>query len=85
MELVVTAAGSTAVAASATHPHAAMLWVDFILGAEGQKIFKDLYYGNPTMDYGFKRWLPEAGESAEGYDAKLRHWERLIRPGSQRG
>jgi ABC-type Fe3+ transport system substrate-binding protein len=84
IDLVPTAAGSTALSANAPHPHAAMLWIDFILGPEGQKLFADLYYGNPTKDYGFKRWQPEIGMSAADYDDKLRAWEKILREGANK-
>ena len=34
---------------------------DFILGEGGQKVLEQYEYGNPTKDYGFKRWYPEQG------------------------
>ena len=41
---------------------------DFILGPGGQKVLEEYEYGNPTKDYGFKRWYPEQGMSAEQID-----------------
>ena len=60
MEAVPTNAGATSIVYQAPHPHAAVLMADFILSPEGQKILENLEFGNPSKDFGFKRWYPEA-------------------------
>ena len=79
MDVVPANSGSTAVSAQAPHPHAALLLADFILGEGGQKVLEQYEYGNPTKDYGFKRWYPEQGMSAEQIDKLEGKWRTTLR------
>lgn len=79
MDVVPSNSGSTALSATAPHPHAALLLADFILGAGGQKVLEEFDYGNPTKDYGFKRWYPEQGLSAEQIDKLEVRWRTALR------
>jgi iron(III) transport system substrate-binding protein len=79
MEVVPSNSGSTAVLAKAPHPHAALLLADFVLGAGGQKVLEEYQYGNPTKDYGFKRWYPEQGLTAEQIDKLEERWRNTMR------
>ena len=79
MDVVPNNSGSTAILTKAPHPHAALLMADFILGAGGQKVLEEYEYGNPTKDYGFKRWYPEQGLSAEQIDALETKWRATMR------
>lgn len=78
MDLVVASAGGTAVYAYAQRPYAAMLFVDFLLSPEGQKLYEDLYFGSPQKDYGFKRWYPEKGLSVAQYEKASEEWHKLL-------
>jgi iron(III) transport system substrate-binding protein len=79
MEIVPTNSGATAVSAQAPHPHAALLMADFILGEGGQKVLEQYEYGNPTKDYGFKRWYPEQGLTTEQYEKLDEKWNKVFR------
>ena len=79
MDVVPSNSGSTAVSAKAPHPHAALLLADFILGAGGQKVLEAFEYGNPTKNYGFKRWYPEQGLTAEQIDKLEEKWRTTLR------
>lgn len=79
MDVVPSNSGSTAVIASAPHPHAALLLADFILGEGGQKVLEHYEYGNPSKEYGFKRWYPEQGLSAEQIDKLEGKWRATLR------
>ena len=79
MDLVVTNAGGAAVYANAQRPHAALLFADFILSPEGQKLLEDLYFGSARKDYGFKRWYPEKGGTLAQYEEALEGWHRLLK------
>lgn len=79
MDVVPSNSGSTAVSANAPHPHGALLLADFILGPGGQKVLEEYEYGNPTRDYGFKRWYPEQGLSAEQIDKLEAKWRATLR------
>ena len=79
MEVVPTNSGSTAVPVQAPHPHAALLLADFILAPEGQQVLEKYDYGNPTKDYGFKRWFPEQGLTLEQYEQLDTKMNKLLR------
>ena len=40
----------TAIAAKAQHPHAAMLFIDFLLSKEGQLMYRDIGYASARLD-----------------------------------
>ena len=79
MDLVVTTAGGAAVYANAPRPHSALLFADFLLSAEGQKLLEDLYFGSAKKDYGFKRWYPEKGGTLTQYETSLESWHKLLK------
>jgi iron(III) transport system substrate-binding protein len=79
MDVVPANSGSTAVSVNAPHPHAALLLADFILGPGGQKVLEQFEYGNPTKEYGFKRWYPEQGLTAEQIDKLEEKWRNTLR------
>ncbi len=79
MDLVVSNAGGVALAAHAQHPHAAILFVDFLLSPEGQKVFEEKFkFGSPVKDYGFKRWYPEKGLTMAQYEQASDRWRKLL-------
>jgi iron(III) transport system substrate-binding protein len=79
MDLVVTNAGGAAVYANAQRPHAAILFADFLLSPEGQKLLEDLFFGSAKKDYGFKRWYPEKGAPLSQYEEALEGWHKLLK------
>lgn len=79
MEVVPTNAGAVALAARAPHPHAAVLFADFLLGPDGQRILEKFEYGSASKDYGFKRWYPEEGLTTEQYERENNRWDKLLR------
>lgn len=79
MEVVPTNAGAATVPAGAPHPYAGVLFTDFILGPEGQKILEKFQYGSASTDYGFRRWYPEQGLTTEQYEKANDRWDKLLR------
>jgi len=79
MDLVPASAGGAAVYVNAPRPHAAMLFVDFLLSPDGQKLYEDLFFGSAQKDYGFKRWYPEKGGTLEQYEQALDSWHKLLK------
>jgi iron(III) transport system substrate-binding protein len=77
-EIVVSSAAGAAIYANAQHPHAAALFIDFLLSPEGQKLYEDLYFGSPRKDYGFKRWYPERGFTVAQYEQASEQWHKLL-------
>ena len=76
---VPTNAGGSAIVANAPHPHAALLFTDFIIGAEGQKLLEQFRYGVAWKDYPFKREYPERGMSSAEYENAEDKWLQLTR------
>jgi iron(III) transport system substrate-binding protein len=79
MDLVVASAGGAAVYNNSQHPHAALLFVDFLLSPEGQKLYEDLFFGVAQKDYGFKKWYPEKGGTLVQYEDALDSWHKLMK------
>jgi ABC-type Fe3+ transport system substrate-binding protein len=66
--------------ADAPHPHAALLFVDFLISPYGQKMFSEkLFYGSAATDYGFERWYPEKGLTTAEYEERADRWMKLLR------
>jgi iron(III) transport system substrate-binding protein len=72
-------AGGSAIIANAPHPHAALLFSDFIIGAEGQRIMEQYRYGVAWKDYPFEREYPERGMSSAEYEKAEERWNQLVR------
>jgi iron(III) transport system substrate-binding protein len=84
MELVPTNSGCVALSAQPPHPHAAMLFVDFLLGAEARKVLEKFQYGHPTNIVPFKRWHPGFGRTVEQFEKDSDKWEKLAKEITQR-
>jgi iron(III) transport system substrate-binding protein len=80
MDLNPTNAGGVALPASSNNPYAALLFTDFLLSPEGQKIFEEKFrFATSTKNYGFKRWYPEKGMTLDQYEKAEEHWKKLLR------
>jgi iron(III) transport system substrate-binding protein len=79
LDAVPTNAGGSAIVANAPHPHAALLFTDFIIGAEGQKLMEQFRYGVAWKDYPFKREYPERGMTSTEYEDAEDKWLQLTR------
>ena len=78
MDLVPTNAGGSGVIAKSSHPHAALLLIDFIIGEEGQSILESFKYGVAWKNYPFKRYYPERGMTTPQYQQALKKWDKLL-------
>ncbi len=79
MDLNPTNAGGVALPAGSNHPYGALLFIDFLLSPEGQKIFEEKFrFATSTRDYGFKRWYPEKGMTIEQYEKAEERWKKLL-------
>jgi iron(III) transport system substrate-binding protein len=85
MDLVVASAGGAAVSVNAPHPHAALLFTDFLMSPDGQKLYEDLFFGVAQKDYGFKKWYPEKGGTLAQYEEALDSWHRLMKEITRKG
>lgn len=79
MDLVVANAGGAAVYTNTQRPHSALLFADFLLSPEGQKLLEDLYFGSAKKDYGFNRWYPEKSGTLAQYEEALEGWHKLLK------
>jgi iron(III) transport system substrate-binding protein len=80
MDLNPTNAGGVALPTAANNPYAALMFIDFLLSPEGQKIFEEKFrFATSTKNYGFKRWYPEKGYTLEQYEKAEDHWKKLLR------
>jgi iron(III) transport system substrate-binding protein len=85
LDLSPTNAGGVALPAGAHNPYAALLFADFLLSPEGQKIFEEKFrFATSTKNYGFKRWYPEKGMTLDQYEKAEDHWKKLLRDLSRR-
>jgi ABC-type Fe3+ transport system substrate-binding protein len=71
-------AGAVALVAKAPHPYAAALFAQFLLGADGQQIYKDNYFGVAGTDPGFPRWYPDDGKTAAQYEDAYEGWKKRL-------
>ena len=80
LDLNPTNAGGVALPAGSNSPHAALLFIDFLLSSEGQKIFEEKFrFATSTKNYGFKKWYPEKGLTIEQYEKAEDRWKKLLR------
>ena len=80
LDLVVSNAGGVALPVRSNHPHAALLFIDFLISPECQKIYEEKFrFASSAKQYGFKRWYPERGLTTEQYERSQERWEKLLR------
>ncbi|MGZ8500535.1 MAG: ABC transporter substrate-binding protein [Candidatus Binatia bacterium] len=84
LDVAVANAGGSAVTANAPHPHAALLFTDFVIGAEGQKLMEQFRYGVAWKEYAFKREYPERGMTSAEYEKAEDKWTQLTRAVTKR-
>ena len=79
LDLVPANAGNVATFVNAPRPHAALLFIDFMIGPLGQKILGEKFgYGSPRKDYGYKRWYAEQGMTTYEYAQTLERWNKVL-------
>jgi iron(III) transport system substrate-binding protein len=84
LEPVVTTVGSAALMAKAANPHAALLFIDYLLSKEGQQLILKGGLWSPRADVGtveqkFKKSYLDEKYSVEEIEAKYAQWETLLR------
>jgi iron(III) transport system substrate-binding protein len=79
MDVVPTNAGGVAFPANAPHPHAALLFCDYLLSPEGQKLLGKFGLDSAVNKPEFKRWYAEQGMTVEQYEKENSKWEKLLR------
>jgi len=79
MDVVPANAGGVALPANAPHPHAALLFADFLLSPDGQKFLAKFGLDSAVNKPDFKRWYAEAGMTVDQYEKENTKWEKLLR------
>lgn len=80
LEPVTCSNDGVALAANAPHPYAALLYIDFLLSPEAQKIVDELYYNSPSRATTYKRWSAESGFTTTAeYDKAYTEWGKTLR------
>lgn len=84
LEPVVANLGSAGMTTKTPHPHAALLFLDYLLSKEGQKVLIEQGLSTPREDIGslehkFKKTYLESKYSLEEFDKKFNEWEQLLR------
>lgn len=84
LEPVVTTVGSAALMSKAPNPHAALLFIDFLLSKEGQQLIMKGGLWSPREDVGtleqkFKKSYLDEKYSLEELEVKFSQWENLLR------
>jgi iron(III) transport system substrate-binding protein len=79
LDVVPTNAGGVALPLNAPHPHGALLFADYLLSPEGQKLLGKFGLDSAMSRPAFKRWYAEAGMTVDQYDKENEKWEKLLR------
>ena len=79
MDVVPTNAGGAAFINKAPHPHAALLFIDFLIGDGGQNPLQKFHYGAAWKKYPFERYYPERGMTTKQYQKEQKSWNKLLR------
>jgi iron(III) transport system substrate-binding protein len=79
LDVVPTNAGGVALPAHAPHPYGALLFADYLLSPEGQKLLGKFGLDSAMNRPAFKRWYAEAGKTVDQYDKENEKWEKLLR------
>lgn len=84
LEPVIAAVGQSGMPAKLPHPHAALLFLDYIHSKDGQRVAMKGGLSSPRSDIGslehkFKKTYLEAKYSLEEYEKKYAEWENLMR------
>ncbi len=75
---VVANVGAAVASKHAPAPAAAMLFIDFLLGQDGQAVLKEHKYATPATTVPFSYWVPEVGLTAPQYQAAFDRWKALF-------
>lgn len=79
LEPVTANVGYAGVFANAPHPCSSMLFLDFMLGPDGAKIYEGARYPRPDEDLGFTSWVPdESYDSVETYEKAAVLWQKTF-------
>jgi iron(III) transport system substrate-binding protein len=84
LDPVIAGVGTSGMVLNAPHPHAALLFLDFLHSKEGQQVAMKGGLSSPRNDVGsleqkFKKLYLESKYSPEEFEKKIEEWENLMR------
>jgi iron(III) transport system substrate-binding protein len=84
LEPVIANVGSSGITSKSPHPHAALLFLDYLHSREGQRVVMKGGLGSPREDLGsleqkFKKTYFESRYSLEEFEKKFSEWEELMK------
>lgn len=79
LEPVIGNTGQDGMSLKAVHPNAGLLFIDFLLGPDGQKIYHDNQYATAGDKLDFKVWVPEHGKTIDQIDKDTKLWSSLFK------
>lgn len=79
LEPVATLATKLTLAAQAPHPNAGLLFIDYVLGPEGQQILKDHFYTTGGEKLPYQLWLPGEGKAPTDAAKEQQGWADLFK------
>lgn len=78
LDTAVANVGQVGLAARAANPNAALLFLDFLLSDEGEKIMSKNGYSTPADAVTFPFWVPEENKHADQIDKDSQTWDKLF-------
>jgi iron(III) transport system substrate-binding protein len=75
LDPVTTGPYAVCVVSNSPHPHAGLLFADFLAGDDGAKTMATYHYGSSATDAGFNRWRAAEGLTATQYEQKFNSWQ----------
>jgi iron(III) transport system substrate-binding protein len=84
LEPVIASNGTSGMTTNAPHPHAALLFLDYLHSNEGQQVVMRGGLSSAREDIGslqrkFKKTYQEAQYSSEEFEKKFSEWQELMR------
>ena len=78
LDTAVANVGQVGLATRAGHPNAALLFLDFLLGDEGQRIMSKNGYTTSADPISFPFWVPEENKHADQIEKDAQNWDKLF-------
>src|SRR6266511_3521971 len=79
LEPVVGNTGQAAMALKGKSPNAALLFLDYLLGADGQKVYRENQYAVAGDKLDFKVWVPESGKTTDQIEKDTKLWSETFK------
>lgn len=78
LDTAVANVGQVGLAARSAHPNAALLFLDFLLSDDGERIMSKNGYSTPADTISFPFWVPEENKHADQIEKDALNWDKLF-------